>query len=85
MGYLSKAVAYLPAQVQNNASAGLVSKPLQVTDTLAQSRAWATVSVPSAGVPNIVTIASLTKQVSQTHLLYKWAFPQEDYFQPVQI
>merc|ERR1719264_1706388 len=33
MGYLSKAVAYLPAQV---------------TDTLAQSRAWATVSVPSA-------------------------------------
>jgi len=47
MGYLSKAVAYLPAQV---------------TDTLAQSRAWATVSVPSAGVPNIVTIATLTKQ-----------------------
>merc|ERR1712130_826326 len=34
----------------------------QVTDTLAQSRAWATVSVPSAGVPNIVTIATLTKQ-----------------------
>lgn len=47
MGYLSKAVAYLPTQV---------------TDTLAQSRAWATVSVPSAGVPNIVTIATLTKQ-----------------------
>merc|ERR1719187_744967 len=47
MGYLSKAVACLPAQV---------------TDTLAQSRAWATVSVPSAGVPNIVTIATLTKQ-----------------------
>lgn len=47
MGYLSKAVQYLPAQV---------------TDTLAQSRAWATVSVPSAGVPNIVTIATLTKQ-----------------------
>lgn len=47
LGYLTKAAAYLPAQV---------------TDTLAQSRAWATVSVPSAGVPNIVTIASLTKQ-----------------------
>ena len=36
---------------------------MKVTDTLAQSRAWATVSVPSAGVPNIVTIATLTKQV----------------------
>jgi len=47
MGYFSKAVAYLPTQV---------------TDTLAQSRAWATVSVPSAGVPNIVTIATLSKQ-----------------------
>ena len=35
-----------------------------MTDTLAQSRAWATVSVPSAGVPNIVTIATLTKQVA---------------------
>ena len=46
----------------------------QVTDTLAQSRAWATVSVPSAGVPNIVTIATLTKQVSHKFLL---AFPLE--------
>ena len=40
----------------------------QVTDTLAQSRAWATVSVPSAGVPNIVTIASLAKQVGVPRL-----------------
>lgn len=44
-----------------------------MTDTLAQSRAWATVSVPSAGVPNIVTIATLTKQVSE-----------KEYFQPFQ-
>ena len=41
-----------------------------MTDTLAQSRAWATVSVPSAGVPNIVTIATLTKQVPHNLYIY---------------
>lgn len=51
MGYLSKAVT---------ASASYL--PSQVTDTLNQSRAFATVTVPSAGVPNIVTIASLSRQ-----------------------
>ena len=34
----------------------------QVTDTLNQSRAWATVTVPSVGLPNIVTIATLSRQ-----------------------
>ena len=33
-----------------------------MTDTLNQSRAWATVTVPSVGLPNIVTIATLTRQ-----------------------
>merc|ERR1719195_2191582 len=42
MGYLSKAVT---------ASASYL--PAQVTDTLNQSRAFATVTVPSAGLPNI--------------------------------
>ena len=51
MGYLSKAVT---------ASASYL--PAQVTDTLNQSRAFATVTVPSAGLPNIVTIASLSRQ-----------------------
>jgi len=51
MGYLSKAVT---------ASASYL--PAQVTDTLNQSRAWATVTVPSVGLPNIVTIATLTRQ-----------------------
>jgi len=51
MGYLSKAVT---------ASASYL--PAQVTDTLNQSRAFATVTVPSAGVPNIVTIATLARQ-----------------------
>ena len=48
-----------------------------MTDTLAQSRAWATVSVPSAGVPNIVTIATLTKQVSRIIYSTNWAFPKK--------
>jgi len=51
MGYFSKAVT---------ASASYL--PAQVTDTLNQSRAFATVTVPSAGLPNIVTIASLGRQ-----------------------
>jgi len=51
MGYFSKAVT---------ASASYL--PAQVTDTLNQSRAFATVTVPSAGLPNIVTIASLSRQ-----------------------
>jgi len=51
MGLLSKAV-----------TASTSYLPTQVTDTLNQSRAFATVIVPSAGVPNIVTIASLSKQ-----------------------
>jgi len=51
MGYLSKAVT---------ASASYL--PTQVTDTLNQSRAFATVTVPSAGIPNIVTIATLSRQ-----------------------
>ena len=33
-----------------------------MTDTLNQSRAWATVTVPSVGLPNIVAIATLTRQ-----------------------
>jgi len=51
MGYFSKAVT---------ASASYL--PAQVTDTLNQSRAFATVTVASAGVPNIVTIACLSRQ-----------------------
>ena len=51
MGYLSKAVT---------ASASYL--PAKVTDTLNQSGAFATVTVPSAGVPNIVSIATLTRQ-----------------------
>jgi autophagy-related protein 18 len=52
MGYLSKAVT---------ASASYL--PTQVTDTLNQFRAFATVTVPSAGVPNIVSIATLSRQI----------------------
>ena len=68
MGYLSKAVtasaSYLPAQVSPVLTSDLSSSltPPQVTDTLNQSRAWATVTVPSVGLPNIVTIATLTRQ-----------------------
>jgi len=51
MGYLSKAVT---------ASASYL--PAQVTDTLNQFRAFATVTVPSAGVANIVSIANLSRQ-----------------------
>jgi len=51
MGYFSKAVT---------ASASYL--PAHVTDTLNQSRAWATVTVPSVGLPNIVTIATLSRQ-----------------------
>jgi len=51
MGYLSKAVT---------ASASYL--PAQVTDTLNQFRAFATVTVPSAGTPNIVNITTLSKQ-----------------------
>jgi len=51
MGYLSKAVT---------ASASYL--PSQVTDTLNQFRAFATVTVPSAGTPNIVNITTLSKQ-----------------------
>jgi autophagy-related protein 18 len=52
MGYISKAVT---------ASANYL--PTQVSDTLNQSRAFATVTVPMAGVPNIVTIATLSRQL----------------------
>jgi len=52
MGLLSKAV-----------TASTSYLPTQVTDTLNQSRAFATVIVPSAGVPNVVAIASLSKQI----------------------
>ena len=68
MGYLSKAVtasaSYLPAQVSLlSVSVSCTDCDLpQVTDTLNQSRAWATVTVPSVGLPNIVTIATLTRQ-----------------------
>jgi len=51
MGYLSKAVT---------ASASYL--PAQVADTLNQFRAFATVTVPSAGSPNIVAIATLSRQ-----------------------
>ena len=66
MGYSSKAVT---------ASASYL--PAQVTDTLNQSRAFATVTVPSAGLPNIVTIASLSRQTRSDLLseaLYDWTF-----------
>jgi hypothetical protein len=36
---------------------------VQVTDTLNQSRAFATVTVSSAGIPNIVAIATIAKQL----------------------
>jgi len=52
MGYLSKAVT---------ASASYL--PAQVSDTLNQCRAFATVTVPLSGVPNIVTIATLSRQL----------------------
>ncbi|XP_023328366.1 WD repeat domain phosphoinositide-interacting protein 2 [Eurytemora carolleeae] len=52
MGYLSKAVSVSASYL-----------PTQVTDTLNQFRAFATVTVPSAGVPNIVSIATLSRQI----------------------
>lgn len=52
MGYLSKAV-----------TVGASYLPAQVTDTLNQSRAFATVTVPSAGIPNIVAIATVAKRL----------------------
>lgn len=71
MGYLSKAVT---------ASASYL--PAQVTDTLNQSRAFATVTVPSAGLPNIVTIASLSRQTrlmlaSADGYFYIYNIPEE--------
>ena len=71
MGYLSKAVT---------ASASYL--PAQVTDTLNQSRAFATVTVPSAGLPNIVTIASLSLQTrlmlaSADGYFYIYNIPEE--------
>lgn len=41
----------------------MIGVRVQVTDTLNQSRAFATVTVPSAGVPNIVAIATIAKQL----------------------
>ena len=54
----------------------------QVTDTLNQSRAFATVTVPSAGLPNIVTIASLSRQTrlmlaSADGYFYIYNIPEE--------
>ena len=56
--------------------------PDQVTDTLNQSRAFATVTVPSAGLPNIVTIASLSRQTrlmlaSADGYFYIYNIPEE--------
>ena len=56
--------------------------PTQVTDTLAQSRAWATVSMPKAGVPTIVTIATVAKQTrlmlaSADGYFYIYNIPEE--------
>jgi len=71
MGYFSKAVT---------ASASYL--PAQVTDTLNQSRAFATVTVPSAGLPNIVTIANLSRQTrlmlaSADGYFYIYNIPEE--------
>ena len=54
----------------------------QVTDTLNQSRAFATVTVPSAGLPNIVTIANLSRQTrlmlaSADGYFYIYNIPEE--------
>jgi autophagy-related protein 18 len=51
MGYLSKAVTVSASYL-----------PTQVTDTLNQFRAFATLTVPSPGTPNIVAITNLSKQ-----------------------
>jgi len=51
MGYLSKAVSVSASYL-----------PTQVTDTLNQFRAYATLTVPSPGTPNIVAITNLSKQ-----------------------
>ena len=41
-----------------------------MTDTLNQSRAFATVTVPSAGIPNIVAIATIAKQLRLEAVLW---------------
>eukprot|EP00088_Acartia_fossae_P022134 TRINITY_DN2340_c0_g3_i1.p1 TRINITY_DN2340_c0_g3~~TRINITY_DN2340_c0_g3_i1.p1 ORF type:complete len:440 (+),score=77.95 TRINITY_DN2340_c0_g3_i1:218-1537(+) len=51
MGYLSKAASVTASYL-----------PAQVTDTLNQFRAYATLTVPSPGTPNIVAITNLSKQ-----------------------
>lgn len=51
MGYLSKAASVTASYL-----------PTQVTDTLNQFRAYATLTVPSPGTPNIVAITNLSKQ-----------------------
>ena len=53
-----------------------------MTDTLNQSRAFATVTVPSAGLPNIVTIANLSRQTrlmlaSADGYFYIYNIPEE--------